>query len=153
VRREGIWASNPDIRGLEALVEELRARGTTAPPPKGTRFGVRLTGAAYYRDLAIWAADPRPDVVAFRALVAELRERKRGRSFVDRLRARLDAVATLPVAERRQRVGLSDELLEAALSGQRLQPQWQERLDLFIAEAPPGERARDPRDRSPFDLP
>jgi hypothetical protein len=106
--REGIWASNPDLIAFAALVEELQARG---PSPKGNRFGVGLTGAAYYRDLELWAQTPRPDTVAFRKLIEELRRRP-AKEFVARLRARLAEIASLSIADRRQAIGVNDEYLE-----------------------------------------
>jgi hypothetical protein len=50
VQRDGVWASDPDLRAFAALVEELRAGGAPALP-KRHRFGVGKVGRAYYQDL------------------------------------------------------------------------------------------------------
>jgi hypothetical protein len=65
----------PDLIAFAKLAEELRARGP-AVMPKGQRFGSG-GGKAYYDSLAIWQTTPRPDIRAFRQLVAELTGRRR----------------------------------------------------------------------------
>lgn len=107
-KREGIWASDPDIRAFRQLVEDLPARETAPASPKGHRFGIGLTGGAYYRDVELWAQTPRPDIVAFRKLIEELRQRQQAETeerFVTRLRARLAEVASLPITDRRRAIG------------------------------------------------
>jgi hypothetical protein len=136
MERKGVWRDDPDIRAFWALVEELRARGPAVARRKGTRFGVGLTGAAYYRDLELWAQTPRPDIAAFWALVAELKGRQREDDpFVTRLRTKLAEVASLSVADRRQAIGVTDEYLDLALSGGRVPALIAERLAAFVGAA------------------
>lgn len=132
-KRDGVWASDPDIAGFRRVVDELQARGPSLAP-KGHRFGVGRSGAAYYQDLEVWAMTPRPDVVAFRALVEELRRRP-PKEFVTRLRNRLAEIASLSVADRRQAIGVADEYLEAALAGAQLPAPIAARLQAFVAGA------------------
>jgi hypothetical protein len=136
-KRDGIWASNPDLIAFAALIEQLQARAPP-PAPKGHRFGVGLTGAAYYRDLELWAQTPRPDTVKFLALVTELRQRQERQAeelFVSQLRARLAEIASLSIVDRRMRVGVADEYLEVALAGGRVPAAIAERLTAFVAAA------------------
>jgi hypothetical protein len=135
--REGVWASNPDLAALWELVEERRARDPPPMPP-GHRFGVGLTGAAYYRDRELWAASPRADIVAFRALVTELQQRQQAETeerFVTRLRDKLAAIASLSIADRRQAIGVNDEYIGIALAGGRLPAPIAARLQAFVAAA------------------
>ena len=75
--REGVWRDNPDLIAFAKLAEELRARGP-AVMPKGHRFGSGVGGGkGYYDSLAIWQTTLRPDIRAFRQLVAELTGRRR----------------------------------------------------------------------------
>jgi hypothetical protein len=99
------------------------------------RYGVGLTGAVYYRDLELWAQTPRPDTVAFRALIEELR-RQPAKEFVAQLRNRLAEVASLSVADRRQAIGVNDEYLEVALAGGRVPAPIAARLQAFLASEP-----------------
>jgi hypothetical protein len=138
VEREGVWANNPDLVAFRQLVEELAARGPSLAPPafaragSGHRFGARLTGAAYYRDLELWAQSPRPDTVALRGLLEELRQRP-PKEFVARLRARLAEVAALSITERRQAIGVSNEFVEVARAGGKVPAPIAARLTAFVA--------------------
>jgi hypothetical protein len=120
------------LAAFARLAEELRSRDPAPPHRKGSRWGSRASGAAYYAEIELWKA--RPDFAAFRVLVTELKERQVTDTFVDRLRARLALVATLPIAERRQLVGVAQTYLDLALGGGRLPAPIAERLEVFIAE-------------------
>jgi hypothetical protein len=138
-KRAGIWADDPDLIAFAALVEALAARGPPAVPP-GHRYGSGIGGgAAYYRDVELWAQTPRPDIIAFRALVTELQQRQQAETeerFVTRLRARLAAVASLSIADRRQAIGCSDEYIAVALSGRKVPAPIAARLQAFLASEP-----------------
>jgi hypothetical protein len=78
-----------------------------------------------------------PDIKALWKLVAELKDRRLDEQlnadpFVARLKARLHEIAALSAANKRQIIGVNEEMLQIALAGGNLPPIVRNRLQAFV---------------------